>query len=299
MIKKLTQKIAFIGVALGLGAQKRQTEQGPEAVQSSQYINKLIEETELIEWQTMLLDQAVEASPSYAQRLQSITHMVSKLAFQTAHAIEQGVFPIVIGGDHAMAVGTWSGIIMACDAQAQFGLIWFDAHMDAHTPETSPSMAIHGMPVAVLLGQGEAALVNTYATGQKIHPQHLVLIGPRDFEIQEADLLAQLGVKVFSTHEIQERGFEKIAEEALAIVTKGTKGFGISIDLDGFDPVDAPGTGSYAPNGLTPESVLPSLAELLQDPRCKGLEIAEFNPVLDKDHKTLHLIEMLIRQKIQ
>lgn len=294
------EKIAFIGVAVGLGAQKIETELGPELVKSSEYIHELIYSEHLGYWKSMLYPDVSEKTDlSYKQRLEIISKLVLDLAQETAQAIEENNFPIVIGGDHSIAVGTWSGIVGALKAKKAFGLIWFDAHMDAHTPKTSPSMTLHGMPVAVLLGKGEMTLVNTYEPGQKIDPRHLVLMGTRSFEEGEAQLLKHLGVKIFSSQEIIERGFEIVCQEALEIVNRGTKGFGLSIDLDGFDPKYAPGTGSHAPHGLDPELILGGLATLMNHPNCKAFEVAEFNPVLDKNHKTLNLIENIIRQKIK
>lgn len=295
------QKIAFIGVALGLGAQKIETELGPELVKSSEYIHELICSDHLSYWQSMIYPEVSEDKTdlNYEQRLEIIAKTAFDLAQETAQAIEEDCFPIVVGGDHSIAIGTWSGIVGVLKAKRAFGLIWFDAHMDAHTPKTTPSMAIHGMPVAILLGKGEASLVNIYEAGQKIDPRHLVLMGTRSFEEEEAQLLKHLGVKIFSSQEIMERGFKVVCQEALEIVNKGTKGFGLSIDLDGFDPNYAPGTGSHAPHGLNPDAILEGLSTLMNNPNCKGLEIAEFNPVLDENNKTLNLIEQIIRQKVK
>lgn len=295
---KFSPSITFVGVPLGIGAQKFETELGPEVVQSSPYIQELLDKG-LADWQMTLGSVTQKKNLDYTQRLEWITKVVTDLANKASQVVDKEHFPIVIGGDHSMAIGTWSGVIDAYEAPQAFGLIWFDAHMDAHTPQTTPSKAIHGMPVAVLLGQGESSLVNIQNEGQKIDPKHLVLIGQRSFETEEVQLLSKLGVKIFTTQEILDQGFEKVAKQALEIVTKGTKGFGVSLDLDGFDPEFAPGTGSHAPNGLNPEVVLPELSKWLNDPRCKAFEIAEFNPSLDENEKTLRLIETMIRQKIK
>lgn len=295
-----TQKIAFIGAALGVGAQKIETQLGPEIIQSSDYINHLLNSNSLIKWQRTVGSKPLEdfKELSYASKLKIVEKTAQDLAQELSKAIQHGYFPIALGGDHSMAIGTWSGIISALYAEQEFGLIWFDAHMDAHTPETSPSMAIHGMPVAVLLGEGEPSLVNLYKPGPKINPKHLVLIGTRSFEEGEAHRLKRLGVKIFSPQQVIAQGIENVIEQSLAIVTKGTKGFGLSIDLDGFDPEFAPGVGSPEIDGLNLETIV-GLSKLIENPQCKGLEIAEFNPTLDRDHKTRTLIETLIRQKIK
>lgn len=302
------KNIAFIGVALGWGAQEPQTELGPERIQSTDFMNRLINSNPSIHWQATIYPEKISNTPdliirpsdlSYEQRLDLVMQTTARVAKEVIIAISNQDFPIILGGDHSMAIGTWSGVTAALGARGKFGLIWFDAHMDAHTPQTSPSMAIHGMPVAVLLGHGESSLVNTQETGQKIDPKHLVLIGARSYEEGETKLLEKLGVKVFYMQDIQQHGFDVICKEALEIVTKGTQGFGLSIDLDAFDPQYVPGVGTPAPQGFNPQDVLSGLSVLMNDIRCKALEIAEFNPSLDRHHKTIHLMEDIIRQKIK
>lgn len=302
------QNIAFIGVALGWGAQQVQTESGPEIIQSTHFIDKLINSNPSIHWQATIYPEKISgntepiirpADLTYDQRLELVTHTTQRLAKEVQIAFSNECFPIIVGGDHSMAIGTWSAMTVALEAKKKFGLIWFDAHMDSHTPQTSPSMAIHGMPLAALLGHGESSLVDIQEAGQKIDPKHLVLVGIRSYEDGEADFLKKLGVHIFYMKDIEERGFDTICQEALEIVNKQTKGFGLSIDLDGFDPQYAPGVGTPAPQGLNPQDVLSGLSTLINDTHCKALEIAEFNPTLDRQRKTIHLIEDIIRLKIK
>lgn len=302
------KKIAFIGAELGWGAQQVQTELGPEIIQSTDFINRLINSEPSIHWQATIYPEKISSNTdpiirpgdlTYEQRLELVMQTTQRVAQEVIIAMSNHCFPIVVGGDHSMAIGTWSGVTAALEAKKSFGLIWFDAHMDSHTPKTSPSMAIHGMPVAVLLGHGDPSLVNVQEIGQKIDPKHLVLMGVRSYEDGEATFLEKLGVKIFYIKDIQERGFDTLCQEALEIVRKGTQGFGLSIDLDGFDPQYAPGVGTPAPGGLNPQDVLSGLSTLMNDTHCKALEIAEFNPSLDRQHKTLRLIEDIIRQKIK
>jgi arginase len=220
-----------------------------------------------------------------------VFEMVSALCLETKESVEQGEIPIVLGGDHSMAIGTWSGIKAALPGQ-EMGLIWIDAHMDAHTPETSPSLNVHGMPLAALLGQGESRYVNLGVKGPVVKPENLFLVGIRSFEEGEALLLRRLGVRVYSVKEVQERGLVPILHD---IRTKlSTHRFGLSIDVDAFDPEEAPGTGTPEALGLRFSDVKEALYGLAQDPAFLALEIAEFNPHKDVNNKTCQLVWDLV-----
>jgi arginase len=287
---------SLIGAATGWGAQKRATEHGPDAMKHFDLVDKLQQENFSLDWQETIYPslrfanhddiKPGDCTPYVSEMCRGVFGAVEK-------AIQNGDFPCVIGGDHSIAVGTWSAAMAALNAAGQFGLIWFDAHMDAHTPATSPSQALHGMPVAILLGYGLTELVKPLA---KLKPEHVVLIGVRSFEEGEQHLLEKLGVKIFYTKDIKEKGFENVLKEALKIVNTGTVGFGLSLDLDGFDPSVAPGVGSPAPKGLTEEEVLPALRLIRDHPKFAAMEITEYNPHLDPQLKTAHLIHRILRE---
>lgn len=204
--------------------------------------------------------------------------------------INKGCFPITIGGDHSMAIGTWSGVTTALNAQGEFGLIWFDAHMDAHTPQTSDSGAYHGMPLAHLLGYGNEELCSIGSSQPKISPAHLCLIGIRSYEEQEANLLKKLGVRIFYINEVKERGLEEVIQDAIKIVKNGTKGYGITIDVDAFDPSDAPATGTKEPDGLHADEAIKAFRLFKGDKDLKAVELAEYNHYLENDDTTSKLI---------
>jgi arginase len=205
--------------------------------------------------------------------------------------ILQGSIPVVFGGDHSTAIGTWSGA-KAAFPQEDIGLIWIDAHMDAHTPQTSPSLNIHGMPVAVLLGQGDARFMEIIGSTPILKPKNLCLIGIRSFEEGEAVLLKQLGVHIYTIEEVQKRGFSSVFNEAISQISADK--FGLSIDVDGFDPINAPGTGTPEKGGLHFKDAAHTLFGLAKDPRFLGLEIVEFNPHLDRDNITCQLVWDLV-----
>jgi arginase len=167
-----------------------------------------------------------------------------------------------------------------------------DAHMDAHTPQTTPSGMLHGMPLACLLGNGDPRLAARESSA--LDPRRVCLVGVRSFEGGEAALLERLGVRVFLMREVERRGLEKVMDEALAIARDGTGGFGISLDLDALDPRDAPGVGIAVPGGIRGIELSRALARLKQDPALAAFEIAEYNPYRDRQRTTARLIGEIV-----
>lgn len=230
----------------------------------------------------------------------SIIHDLNEqIAQQVCRSATSGNLPLVIGGDHSCAIGTWSGAALALKPLGQLGLIWVDAHMDSHTPETSPSGAVHGMPLAALLGYGAQELVNLADFSPKLLPCHLCLVGVRSYETGEAELLQRLGVRVFFMTEVKQRGIGTVMKEALAIARNGTVGFGISIDLDAFNPRESPGVGSPARDGLRHLELDRVLRGIAGVPDLTALELAEFNPLRDRNKRTLELIADLLSAVVQ
>lgn len=200
--------------------------------------------------------------------------------------------PVVIGGDHSSAIGTWSAVTQGMEQQ--FGLIWVDAHMDSHTFETSNEGKWggwwHGQPLAALCGHGLPELRDFGGLQPKLSPQHISLIGIHSFEPSEKKFAEKNGIRVYFLDEVEERGFQACFSEALERATTGTKAFGLTLDMDCFHPAEAPGVGSMEKKGLHAAEVLPVLKNLARHPLFKALEIAEFNPHNDKNNKTLHLL---------
>lgn len=287
-------KTVFIGSASGWGAQVRETEKGPQVFQNSDFLASFPFSWT---WKETLfpLKTAEEITlPPGPLTLPYIKDICSRIAHSVVETLKRDERPVVIGGDHVVAVGTWSGVTHSLEAKEKFGLIWVDAHMDAHTMETTPSQAYHGMPLAVLLGHGEPSLVNLFDKGPVLRPEHICLIGIRSYEEGEANLLKRLGVRIFFMKEVEERGFEAVFKEALTIVKTNTNSYGLSIDLDAFDPIEAPGVGTPAPQGLKQKDVLPCLIQVKNDPALKAFEIVEYNPDRDKSDKTLYLMRDIL-----
>lgn len=291
-------QLALIGSAFGFGAQIHATAQGPEYLQNTYHITDKLSALGIeAEWKSILKkDYDLTEVPTKGKHFNAVHEHATHLAevLQAVVTDKSNPFPVVVGGDHSAAVGTWSGVINSLQAHQDFGLIWVDAHMDAHTAQTSPSKAYHGMPVSVLLGHGDEQLGFIGGAQPKIKPEHLVLIGVRSFEDEEAKLLSRLGVKVFTSQEVFEKGMQTVLEEALAIVSRAKKGFGISFDMDAIDPKEAPGVGSPEAQGLSWKEVEKSFPKLLQHPMLQALEIVEFNPELDLNNQTAEKVLQLI-----
>jgi arginase len=217
------------------------------------------------------------------------------LAKAVAVAITAGRLPVVLGGDHASAIGTWGGVARGLAGRggaAPIGLIWFDAHLDAHTAKTSPSLNPHGMSAAVLLGHGEQQFLTV--GGNVLRPENLCYIGARSYEGGEIALLRRLGVRIFKMDAVRRRGLDAVLADALTIATAGTTGFGLTIDLDGFEPSDAPGIGLKTDNGLRRDEMLQALAGLGCRRDLAAIEIVEYIPELDENHRTAHLVRDLL-----
>lgn len=271
--------IQIIGVASGWGAQDQGCADGPDALRAAGLQSRLQTQGLSVAWKDMLRPGAPKDA---AQTVSALCTRLSQSVYETIVAND---FPLVIGGDHSNAIGTWSGVHRAL-GNAPLGLIWIDAHMDSHTPQTSPSGALHGMPLACLLGCGLPALTGIGSRPPQLLPQHLCLIGVRSFESEEAALLARLKVRVFAMAEIRQRGMDAVIADAVQIVQQGTAGFGVSIDLDALDPREEPGVGSPVADGLFARELLASLTPLQQHPRLLGLELMEYNPHRDQNQVT-------------
>ncbi|MFO1259346.1 MAG: arginase [Gammaproteobacteria bacterium] len=286
----MQKEIAVIGAALGWGARWPETELGPDTVREAGILKQL-KLPNMLTIQTEI-SACLGERRGYSEKLQLIYDFSHRLAQETERVSQAKKCPLVIGGDHAIAIGTWQGI-KAGSRSEQFGLLWVDAHLDSHTPETSLSHNIHGMPLAVLLGYGESALTHLKSKSPTLLPQHVALLGVRSADPGETELIQSLGVRVFTMNEIMDRGLSEVMAEAKDIVTQETDAFGMSIDVDAFDPSFAPGTGCPEPNGLDPNELLPYLQNFSSHPHFCGLEIAEFNPTKDEHDKTLSLIRDL------
>lgn len=280
------KKYRLIGACSCWGAQIRACERGPEDLLHGNMVERLQDRKIFIEEVEMVYPEkrAKYEDVPLKDALPMIHDFNVHLAESVKRALENGAFPVVVGGDHVNAVGTWNGV--ASGLKSSLGLLWIDAHMDAHTMETTPSGAYHGMPVAALLGYGVSSLAHLILKEALLKPRQLVLVGVRSFEEGEAALLKKLKVKIYFIEEVKRRGLKEVLLEAISYISQNTSHYGVSLDLDVFDPKDVPGVGSPEPNGLSVEDLLPLLSIFRKDPKFAAFEMVEFNPQRDIDHKT-------------
>ncbi|MDP2805672.1 MAG: arginase [Gallionellaceae bacterium] len=276
------RNFAVIGAACGYGAQKHGCQDAPEVLQSFGFLEYLNELGITYYWDNIIHLH----EDQYRTPLSSVSIFSKQLALKVRDAKLRGDFPIVLGGDHSCAIGTWSGVKASMPKNDRLGLLWIDAHMDSHTYASTPSNAIHGMPLACLLGHGDDNLIHIGDDLPKLHPEDICLIGTRSYEEGEAKLLEQLGVRVFHMGEINHRGLDAVWAEALSIVQRKTVGFGISLDLDVLDPSEEPGVGSPEPGGMSKKMLEEMLGTLKINSKLLALEIVEYNPYLDMQFVT-------------
>jgi arginase len=284
--------IQVIGAASGIAAPHSGCGDGPEVLQKSPYLSDLSKNDIHLHWTNVLKPQASEST------LKSVTDFNAQLANEVAKIVHDKQFFTVFGGDHSCAIGTWSGVYSETHQKGSLGLIWIDAHMDSHTPSSSETGNIHGMPLAVLLGHGAPELTSIGAASPKLKPEHVCLIGVRSYEDGEAALLKSLNVRVYFMDEVEERGLDIVMKEALQIVNNGTVAYGITLDIDSIDPNEAPATGVSEPGGLAVNALCKALSQAAGDHRLIGAEIVEFDPHLDKNQKTEKLIPTLLAAMI-
>jgi arginase len=230
-------------------------------------------------------------SSTERRRQLAVSKLCGLLASAVAESMRHGRLPCVLGGDHSCAGGTWTGVARA--TQGALGLVWVDAHMDAHTPKTSHTGRLHGMPLAWLLGQDDDPLYGL-ATGV-LEPQHVALIGVRSYEPEERERLERLGVRVIYMSEIAERGIDAVLDDAFAIAMRGTAAFGISVDLDVVTPEEAPGVGTPVPGGVAGAELARSLERFGGRPDLAAVELVEYSPRLDPSGRTARIAVEIAR----
>lgn len=280
----------LIGCASGLAGADEHSGDGPLVMRHSPFLSQLTDQGIPYEWGSMVLAPHSDSLPIDV----SVGNTCEELAKNVSQLVRDKAFFSVIGGDHSCAIGTWSGVYDALHETGDIGLIWIDAHMDSHTPETSQSGRIHGMPLACLLGYGYPALTSVLHQAAKLKPENICMIGVRSFESGEAEFLKNLNVKIYFMDEVKERGFATVLQEAVDIVNRHTIGFGLTLDLDAIDPQDAPGVDVPETDGIRVNELYDGLAKVFSDERLITTEIVEFDPIKDNAHLTEKLIVNLL-----
>ncbi len=220
----------------------------------------------------------------YLDTIVEVNNNLAELVYDT---LRGGAFPLVIGGDHSLGLGSASGVGKCFD---DFGIIWLDAHGDINTSETSPSGNIHGMPLSALMGMGSEELVNVYAPGNKVHPQNVFLVGTRSLDEGELDLIMRERLSVYPMEVIRRKGVQFVADDIKEKLKKRKiRNIHFSIDVDSIDPAYAPGTGTPVPEGMTPGEFNDFVDSILSTNLVKSMDIVELNPELDTDGQTTRL----------
>ncbi|MDH3605499.1 MAG: arginase [Acidimicrobiia bacterium] len=287
--------IELIGAPQDLGQIHRGVDMGPSAVRVAGVIPRLeslgftVIDRGNIECAPMTTVD--EGDPS-ARYLAPVVEASAALAEVTEAAVRAGHFPLVIGGDHSIAVGTMGGVAAV---EPRHGLLWIDAHADYNTPETSPSGNIHGMPVAAILGEGPDSLVQVGGVAPKALEDHTVIIGLHSVDRLEADRLRASAITFFTMHDVDMRGIPSILEESFAVLTAdGVDHIHLSFDADAIDPRHAPGTGTPVVGGFTYRESHLMMELLAEADIITSAEFTEVNPILDDQNQTAELIVELI-----
>jgi len=284
------RSIATLGVASDVGGNHKGCQHGPDVLRHSPFLNKQSAEQKIsLDWLDILRPDQEQDT------IESLRSLTSRIAVYTEKLIRERQPFLVLGGDHSQAMGIWRGVLSAVPKPQSFGLIWIDAHMDAHDFSTSPSGNIHGMPLAALLGNQEYRLRHIAGQSPRLNPDLVMLIGVRSYQPEEAEFLKKLGVRILTMEELGAANNQATAiSEAIHQVSGCADCYGISIDVDGLDPRDAPAVGTPEAGGICTEILCQALSTVNGDPGFIGMEIAEFLPLLDKNQLTEQAISKLV-----
>ncbi len=283
----MQQTIRVIGVPLDLGASRRGVDMGPSAIRAGRLHTRLKALGHTVQdagnvWSPEVEEDIPIGDPKL-RFAETILASCKDLADKVDAAVRDGATPLVLGGDHSIAIGTQAGLARHSKDR---GMIWFDAHADFNTHESSPSGNIHGMPVSAVLGIGHPLLADFDQPGPKLKPENTVLVGLRDVDKGEARLMEDSGVSFYTMRDIDEYGMKKVVDEAMEIARKGVKDVHLSFDLDAVDPRWAPGTGTTVDGGLTYREAHLALEMLADAELLTSLEFVEVNPLLDNGNQT-------------
>ncbi|HLR23802.1 MAG TPA: arginase [Pseudogracilibacillus sp.] len=282
-----TLNISMIGVSMDFGQSRRGVNMGPSAIRYAGVVNRLEAlGHEIKDRGDIHINESVQAekSSSKLKNLKEVIEANEKLAEQVENVLAEERFPLVLGGDHSIAIGTLAGL---ATKYKNLGVIWYDAHADLNTDETSPSGNIHGMPLAVSMGLGDDRLVNLHHEGQKVKPENIVIIGARSIDPGERELIKEHGIKVFTMHEIDKYGMTAVMNEALQYLEeRNVDGVHLSLDLDALDPLYTPGVGTPVAGGVTYRESHLAMEILEESGKVTSAEFVEVNPILDEKNKT-------------
>jgi arginase len=295
----MPDKIRIIGVPMDLGASRRGVDMGPSALRVAGLQARLKQLGRQVEDVGNVNVPQPEGQPygeKNAKYLDEISETCKRLAEMVREALDQGCIPLVLGGDHSIAVGTVAGAASHFQKESKgIGLIWLDAHGDMNTPESSPSGNVHGMPLASIIGYGPDELTTIAGIKPMVEPRNAVLVGIRELDSKERRIIKESGVRVFTMRDIDERGMREVMAQALRLAGDDTTGIAVSLDMDFVDPSDAPGVGTPVRGGVTYREAHLALEMIADSKSMISFELVEINPVIDLHNTTATLgVELVL-----
>ncbi|WP_435318832.1 arginase [Haloarchaeobius sp. TZWSO28] len=294
----MSRKVRLIGAPTDYGANRRGVDMGPSAIRYAGLAAQLEKAgVDCVDTGDLLVPTAETRDPAAeepdeegrdAKFVREVEDVCTRLADRVAESIDDGYVPVALGGDHSIAIGSLKG----ASRDAEIGTIWFDAHGDYNTPETSPSGNIHGMPLAAALGYRDFEGVE-WANSPNLSEENTVWVGLRDIDSEEAQAIRNSEGTVFTMSDIDEHGIAEVVDEALEVATAGVDGIHVSLDLDWLDPNEAPGVGTPVHGGVTYREAHYALERVAEYDRnhdvLRSMELVEVNPVLDEQNQTAKL----------
>jgi len=299
MITEPNRAVSIFGVPLGYGASMAGVDIGPAALRVARLNQRIARLGYTVRDLGDMRLERPQVFPEVDDKLKyvgEISNACEQLAKEVEAILDANQFPLILGGDHSIAMGSFAGVVSHYKKQDKtIGLIWFDAHADINTPETTPTGNIHGMPLAALLGYGAPELTNIGGFAPKLDPKLCVHVGARDIDPGERELIRKLGIRFFTMREIDERGMSACMDDAIAIASRGSGGYAVTFDVDVLDPGDAPGSGTLVRGGLTYREAHLAMEKIAEAGGMRSLEIVEINTALDVNNKTAELgVELIL-----
>jgi arginase len=293
------KSVSILGVPLSFGQSMAGVDLGPGAMRVAglaQRIAMLGYEVEDLGDLPIERPRSVPAAGEKTKYLNEIHKACENLASEVEKISDAGKLPITIGGDHSIAIGSLAGVVKSFRKRDErLGLIYFDAHADMNTPDTSPSGNIHGMPLAALLGYGAREWVNVAGFAPKFDPRLCAHVGARDIDSGEREMVRRLGMRFFTMREIDEKGLAACMDEAIKIAGQGSAGYAVTFDVDALDPGDAPGSGTLVRGGLSYREAHLAMEKIAEDGGMRSLEVVEINTALDINNRTAQLgVELVL-----
>lgn len=293
------RSVRIIGVPLDLGAGRRGVDMGPSALRVAGMEQKIEQLGYEVEDSGDLDVTIPETQPFGHERLRFAEPILaSSVVLSTAvrAALDDGCLPLVLGGDHSIAIGSIAGSSSYFTAKGErMGIVWLDAHGDINTPDTTPSGNIHGMCLAISVGMGDTRFTKLGGACPKVDGRHVAVVGARDLDPGERDNFRKTGIQVFTMREIDELGAREVMRRAIEVASRGTGGIHVQFDMDVIDPEDAPGTGTPVRGGMTYREAHLAMEMLADSGAVRAIDVVEVNPVLDEHNRTAELaVELLL-----